>query len=318
MEYYHLVTRIPSHAIDPVNDWMFWKKRYDEPMIEKIQKGSENHLPIIDMHVHIYPMTLARRAMAVAGREHDDLEKLPVKENLWKRMEEENVALSVVQHVTSKPATQTDVNRFASEIVRTNVISFGGLHPDCENVIEEIEKLKDLRMAGIKFHPPFQKVDFSDEKYIPMWKHINHLGFPVLIHCGRARGEGVYDLFPSGVLKFIKYLSDVPVVLAHMGGRSGSSVEEEILFNLPENVYIDTAMSAERQSLEDFERLASAMGPERVVFGSDFPYGTQKAAIEFIRNSKFSESEKAMMLGGNAEKFLGDAVSLARVSGVRF
>lgn len=267
---------------------------------------------IIDMHVHIYPTTLARRAMAVAGREHDDFEKLPVKENLWKRMEEAGVDLSVVQHVTSKPATQTDVNRFAKEIVRTNVISFGGLHPDCENVIEEIEKLKDLRMAGIKFHPPFQKVDISDEKYIPMWKHINHLGFPVLIHCGRARVEGQFDLFPSGVAKFIKYLSDVPVVLAHMGGRSGNPEEEKILFDFPKNVFVDTTMSAERQEPADFERLVSAMGPERVVFGSDFPYGTQKAAIAFIRNSRFSESEKAMMLGGNAAKILKDTFPAQR------
>ena len=262
--------------------------------------------PIIDMHVHIYPTTLARRAMVVANREHEDFEKLPVKENLWKRMEEEQVALSVVQHVTSKPATQTDVNRFAREIVRNNVISFGGLHPDCENVQEEIEILNDMRMAGIKFHPPFQKVDLTDERYIPMWKHINHLGFPVLIHCGRARVEGEFDLFPSGVAKFIRYLSDVPVVLAHMGGRSGRTEEERILFDFPENVYIDTTMSAERQDPADFERLVSAMGPERVVFGSDFPYGTQKAAIAFIKNSSFSENEKAMMLGGNARKILGD------------
>lgn len=263
---------------------------------------------IIDFHTHIYPTTLARRAMAVASREHDDFEKLPVKENLWKRMEEEHVTLSVVQHVTSKPATQTDVNRFAKEVVRPNVISFGGLHPDCEHVLEEIEKLKDLNMAGVKFHPPFQHVNLQDEKYIPMWKHINHLGFPVLIHCGRARVEGEYDLFPSGVAKFIKYLPDVPVVLAHMGGRSGNPEEEKILFSFPENVYIDTAMSAERQEPADFERLASAMRPERVVFGSDFPYGTQKAAIAFIKNSSFSESEKAMMLGGNAEKILGDSI----------
>ena len=265
---------------------------------------------IIDFHTHIYPTTRARRAMAGAGREHDDLEKLPVKENLWKRMEEEQITLSVVQHVVSKPATQTDVNRFAKEIVRTNVLSFGGLHPDCENVLEEIEKLKDMNMAGVKFHPPFQRVHLDDEKYIPMWQRINHLGFPVLIHCGRARGEGEYDLFPSGVAKFIRHLPDVPVVLAHMGGRSGKPEEEAILFDFPENVYIDTTMSAERQAMEDFERLASAMRPERVIFGSDFPYGTQKAAVAFIQNSSFSEHEKAMMLGGTAAKILGDAIRL--------
>ncbi len=264
--------------------------------------------PIIDFHTHIYPSVLARRAMAVVEREQDDYEKLPVKENLWKRMEAENIAYSVVQHVVSKPATQTDVNRFAAEVVRTNVLSFGGLHPECEHVLEEIEKLKDLRLAGIKLHPPFQHVDLTDEKYIPMWKLINHLEFPVLIHLGDARMDGPFDLYPSGFAKILPYLSDVPVVLAHMGGRSGNPEEEKILFDFPENVFIDTAMSAEWQPTEDFERMVEAMGPERVIFGSDFPYGTQKKAIEYIRNTKFSESEKAMMLGGNAMKILSDKI----------
>ena len=265
---------------------------------------------IIDFHTHIYPTTLARRAMAVAGREHDDFEKLPVKENLWKRMEEEHIALSVVHHVTTKPATQTDVNRFASEVVRPNVISFGGLHPDCENVIEEIEKLKDLRMAGIKFHPPFQKIHLDDEKYIPMWKHINHLGIPVLIHCGHARVDGVYDLFPSGVKKILPHIPDIPVVLAHMGGRSENPEEEKILMQFPENVYIDTAMSARFQDIHEFERLAGAYGPDRVILASDFPYDTQKNAIQYIKNSHFSESEKNMILGENARKILGDRIRL--------
>lgn len=260
---------------------------------------------IIDFHTHIYPTTLARRAMAVAGRENDAYEKLPVKANLLKRMEEEEVFLSVVHHVTTKPSTQTDVNRFANEIMRPNLISFGGLHPDCENIVEEIERLKDLRMAGIKLHPPFQKVHLEDEKYKEMWEHINHLGFPVLIHCGSARAEGDYDLFPSGVAKILPYLSDVPVILAHMGGRSENPEEEKILFRFPENVYIDTAMSAEFQDLEDFERIASKFGSDRVIFGSDFPYGTQKQAIGYIEQTCFSESEKEKILGKTAAKILG-------------
>lgn len=263
---------------------------------------------IIDIHTHIYPATLARRAMEVAGREHDAYEKLPVKENLLERMQEEQVALSAVLHVVTKPATQTDVNRFARESSRSNLIPFGGLHPDCEHVLEELEKLKDMKMAGVKFHPPFQKMNLEDEKYAEMWKRINHLGFPVLIHCGQARIPRPFDLYPSGVLKFIRYIPDVPVILAHMGGRSKDPREEEILFKMPENVFIDTAMSAEMQEMADFERIAAAMGPERVVFGSDFPYGTQKAAISYIRRSSFSENEKEKMLGGNAERILAGSI----------
>lgn len=264
--------------------------------------------PIIDIHTHIYPVTLARRAMRWSNLGPDDYDKLPLRENLLARMREENVAVSVVQHVVTKPATQTDVNRFARESRRTNLIPFGGLHPDCDHVIEELEKLKDRNMAGIKFHPPYQSVNLTDEKYIEMWKHINYLGFPVLIHCGFAGPEHDYDLFPSGVLKILRYAPDVPLILAHMGGRSENPEEEKILFHLPENVYIDTAMSAEVQPFDDFVRMVEAMGPDRVLFGSDFPYETQKASIELIRKSPFSQSEKEMMLGGNAAQILGDSI----------
>lgn len=265
---------------------------------------------IIDLHTHIYPAMLARRAMKVAGREHDDYEKLPVKENLLKRMEEERVALSVVLPVVTKPANGTDVNRFAREVMRPGLISFGGLHPDCDHVQEEVEKLRDMGMAGIKFHPPFQMVKLDAEKYDPMWRHINRLGFPVLIHCGSARVKGPYDLYPDGAERIIRLLPDVPVILAHMGGRSMDPGTETLLYRFPENVYIDTAMSAERQEKSDFERMVEAMGPERVVFGSDFPYGTQKAAIAFIKNSCFSEAEKAMILGKNAERILRDTICM--------
>lgn len=260
---------------------------------------------IIDIHTHIYPATLARRAMAVAGREHDSFEKLPVKENLLARMKEEQVELSVVLHVVTKPKTQTDVNRFAVESLRNGLTAFGGLHPDCDNAVEELEKLKDKHMAGVKFHPPFQKVCLSNGKYREIWERINHLGFPVLIHCGQARVEGAYDFFPSDAEKIIRWLPDVPVILAHMGGRSRDPREEEILFGLPENVLIDTAMSAERQDPAGFQRIAERMGPERVLFGSDFPYGTQKAAISYIKSSSFSESEKEKILGENARRVLG-------------
>ena len=98
---------------------------------------------IIDIHTHIYPVALARRAMEVTGHENDDFKKLPIRENLLARMREAGVDLSVNLPVVSKPQNQGEVNRFAKEAARKNIISFGGLHPDCENVIEELEKLKE-------------------------------------------------------------------------------------------------------------------------------------------------------------------------------
>ena len=76
--------------------------------------------------------------MEVVRREGDPYDSLPIRENLLRRMEEADISLSVVQPVVSRPETQTDVNRFAREIVRTNLISFGGLHPDCPHVLEAV------------------------------------------------------------------------------------------------------------------------------------------------------------------------------------
>ena len=103
---------------------------------------------IIDIHTHIYPVALARRAMEVTGHENDDFKKLPIRENLLARMREAGVDLSVNLPVVSKPQNQGEVNRFAKEAARKNIISFGGLHPDCENVIEELEKLKDMEKVN--------------------------------------------------------------------------------------------------------------------------------------------------------------------------
>lgn len=41
-----------------------------------------------------------------------------------------------------------------------------------------------------------------------------------------------------------------------------------------------------------------------MLYGSDFPYGTQKAAIARIRDSSFTDSEKEDMLWKNAARIL--------------
>ena len=41
-----------------------------------------------------------------------------------------------------------------------------------------------------------------------------------------------------------------------------------------------------------------------MLYGSDFPYGTQKAAIARIKDSSFTDSEKEDMLWRNAAKIL--------------
>ena len=175
---------------------------------------------------------------------------------------------------------------------------------DIELRIEELEKLKDMEMAGIKFHPPFQKVHLDDPKYEEMWRKINQLGFPVLIHMGTARIVRPYDLYPSGIREILKFAPDIPIIMAHMGSFCMMKNPDEDLENLPENVFIDTAMSAELEEAGEFEEIIGRFGTKRVLYGCDFPYGSQKAAIARIKDSSFTDSEKEDMLWRNAAKIL--------------
>ena len=63
-------------------------------------------------------------------------------------------------------------------------------------------------------------------------------------------------------------------------------------------------MSAELEEAGEFEKIVRQFGTKRVLYGCDFPYGSQKAAIARIKDSSFSDSEKEDMLWRNAAKIL--------------
>ena len=122
--------------------------------------------------------------MEVTGQEHDDFKNLPIRENLLTRMQDAGVTLSVNLPVVSKPQNQAEVNRFAKEVCpeRTS-FSFGGLHPDCENVVGGAGKTEGHgRWRGSSFIRRSRKSISKIRKYEEMWRRINALGFPVLIH----------------------------------------------------------------------------------------------------------------------------------------
>ena len=56
--------------------------------------------------------------------------------------------------------------------------------------------------------------------------------------------------------------------------------------------------------LPTFRKLTSALGVQRVLFGSDFTYNMQEM-IQIVKSADFlSESDKEKVLGGNAKKVL--------------
>ena len=56
--------------------------------------------------------------------------------------------------------------------------------------------------------------------------------------------------------------------------------------------------------VEEFMKLVKTFGAEKILFGTDSPWSSQKESIDFIKNLPLSDVEKNKILGDNAEKLL--------------
>ena len=218
-----------------------------------------------------------------------------------------------VVHVNDASAR---LNETGSE---TGLWSFGCMHPDFDGWKEELARVASLGLKGIKLHPIYQGVDLDDVRYLRILDRCGELGLAVLTHAGRDIGfPGKDNCTPEMVLSALKQVGPVTLILAHMGGwREWDRVEAL----LPEtSVYLDTAFSlgsivpAEDgcyaphelplMSAGQFVRMVR-MFPGRILFGTDSPWGEQRAEIARIEEMPLTREEKDGILGGYAQKLFG-------------
>lgn len=106
----------------------------------------------------------------------------------------------------------------------------------------------------------------------------------------------------ENTLKFLAMVGErTVVIIPHMGGLNGgySRLREAGVFAYP-NVWVDTALAHETE-IADF---ADRYGTERILFGSDYPFGVpshEKRKIERL----FSEDDLCSILSGNLAQLLG-------------
>ena len=142
----------------------------------------------------------------------------------------------------------------------------------------------------------------------------------VLTHAGMDVGfPGKVNCSPKMVLHAVEQVGPVTLVLAHMGGwRNWDEVEQL----LPQtSVMLDTSFSlgsmtplgdgyygpADLRLLDNdtFLRMVCTFGAERILFGTDSPWGGQRESLELLRALPLTPQEQGALLGGNAQRLLG-------------
>lgn len=268
---------------------------------------------IIDFHTHVYPDAIAEKTVSFLL----DKISLPDKKvftngtigSLLSSMENSNVDHSVVLPVVTKPSQFDSINRFAQNLAsEKGIISFGGIHPDCENPEEKLTFLKNSGFKGVKLHPDYQDTFIDDEKYVNIISICRQLGLKVIIHAGIDVGlPSPVHCPPGRALKMLQSVGarsyDPFIILAHLGGwKMENEVKEKLC---GQNVFFDTGYCLDKYERKDLLDIISLHGAERILFATDSPWGGQSEYIRLLDALPISDDKKQMIFSDNARRLLG-------------
>lgn len=260
---------------------------------------------IIDFHTHIFPDKIAGRTLDYLS---DIFGASPFADGthtgLCDSMKKAGVDVSVSLPAVTKVSQVESINRFASAFTEGTVISFGGIHPECENYKEILKEIKNLGLKGIKLHPDYQDTYFNDIRYKRIISYATELGLIISVHAGRdPKCPDNIHCTPAMEEEVLNEVEPEKLVLAHMGGNElWSEVEERLVGR---NVYFDTGVILDRMPQEQFLRMVREHGADRIVFGTDSPWADQKKFVEILKEMPLEEEERNQIFAGTAVKLLG-------------
>jgi len=100
---------------------------------------------------------------------------------------------------------------------------------------------------------------------------------------------------------FVKRTKSLKIIIPHMGMLGGSPLDFLQTFKGCENVYFDTSLASPDVIL----KFVQEIGPERVLFGSDIPFGTMKNELNKVLSLPIGDREKELILSKNIKRLTG-------------
>jgi predicted TIM-barrel fold metal-dependent hydrolase len=162
---------------------------------------------------------------------------------------------------------------------------------DGEAALSEIrQSATEWGMRVLKIMPAIYQVHLTGPLASTLMATARELGLVVNIHSGSEISH------PLGIGALCRRFPEVTVLMDHMGYREWTSDAIEAARDNP-NLYLGTTIAAFEPST--IERAIRELGPERVVYGSNWPNLYSDLAVEAIRRARFGQAVEELILGGN-------------------
>ncbi|MCU0844781.1 MAG: amidohydrolase family protein [Spirochaetes bacterium] len=226
-------------------------------------------------------------------------------ENMTRSMNEEGIAYSAAMPIPPYVCFD-DLSR--AQRLEKRLIPFTGVDFTAARPSGRLARDVAAGARGLKLHPIIQRVALVDRRTMEAVECFSPFGLPVLLHCGHTsyfhRAEAHRQDTSLGAIAHVKELAKAFPKVRFIAGHSGLfEVREtiELLAPLP-NVYAEVSF----QPPAIIRRLVAAFGPDRVLYGSDWPWGSRLTALAAVRAACRGDAglERAI-LGENAAALLG-------------
>ncbi len=260
---------------------------------------------LIDFHTHCFPDAIAPKAIEKLAFVSGGF--IPYTDgtaaSLGRLMEQEGVDLSVVLSIATNAHQQQNVNDFAAAINNNkSIVAFGSVFPRSEDVFEQLEKIKERGLKGVKLHPDYQGFQVDDQMMKPIYRKISELGLITVFHAGVDCGFAPpYGCMPKNLERALEWF-DTPVVAAHWGG---AGCYEEVVERLcGKQVYFDTAFGYSQLPRYFAQKIVEKHGTDKILFGTDAPWHTPSMEMRLLNTLGLNENEMADITHRNAQKLL--------------
>jgi predicted TIM-barrel fold metal-dependent hydrolase len=206
-------------------------------------------------------------------------------------MEECNISHSVVFSLPNE-LTLEAVKRFPNKLS-----GLAWVNPyDGERAVDEIRKaVTEWGFKGVKIHPLLDSYLPDSEILNPIMEVAEELGVPVLSHSGHPPWS-----LPWHFGDLAERYPDVSIILGHMGHGHIVYINGAIeVARKHDNIILETSGMPMHTKIKE---AADLIGVNRVLYGSDVPFGHPAFEIKKVEVSGLKEEELTRVLGENAKQ----------------
>ncbi len=182
------------------------------------------------------------------------------------------------------------------------------------NELEELAQRKEL--SGIKIYTSYQHIDLKGENFKQILKLAEQHKLPLMFHMGYTHTNNKTERFIAGEVKpsELEFIAQngQNIILCHLAKPFTEDLIEVVKRN--KTIYADSSglinSHDEKEdipnSIELLKKFLVECGPEKLLFGTDFPVQTYRDSVFMIDEAmkNYSEQDKKRVYYDNAQRLV--------------